>query len=101
MGLSTKQAYSNMIKKKTMKLKYLVSLTNNSGQEISSFFEKSTNEQQYKVNDPLSEIAEPGIKLINCIECIAKQKKIDELEDYRRKYIECLEEIAGKKKAAS
>lgn len=36
---------------------------------------------------------------IDCPECIAKQKEIEELKEYRRKYIECLEELAGKKKA--
>jgi transcriptional regulator with XRE-family HTH domain len=105
MGLSNKQAYSNMIKKKTMKLKYLVNLVNNSGESIDKFFTKSTKEQLYKNNDISSVITEPEIKLFHCQECINKQNKLEQAEkerdDYRQKYIECLEELAGKKKAVS
>jgi len=99
MGLSNKQAYSNMIKKKTMKLKYLVNLANNSGESIDKFFTKSTKEQLYKNFDNVTESTEPEIKYFSCPDCIKKQKEIDELLEYRQKYIECLEELAGKKKA--
>jgi hypothetical protein len=49
----------------------------------------------------LAIVSEPKITYYNCTDCIKKQKEIDELKEYRQKYIECLEEIAGKKKAAS
>lgn len=39
------------------------------------------------------------ITRVDCPECISKLRTIAELEEYRRKYIECLEELAGKKKA--
>lgn len=39
------------------------------------------------------------VSRIDCLECITKQKEIDELKEFRKKYIECLEELAGKKKA--
>lgn len=104
MGLSNKQAYSNMIKNKTMKLKYIVSLVNNTGESIEKFFSKSTNQQQYINKNILSHAIEPEVKYFNCPECINKQKELEKAErerdDYRQKYIECLEELAGKKKAA-
>ena len=62
------------------------------------FFDKDDNQANEKGEDYT-------IKKIDCLECIAKQKKLDQMEkerdEFRDKYIECLEDLAGKKKAVS
>lgn len=59
----------------------------------------------YSEKKDLKKSEDPEIKYFNCPECIEKQKRLDKAEkerdDFRQKYIECLEELAGKKKAAS
>lgn len=55
----------------------------------------------YSEKKDLKKTEDQEIKHYSCPDCVKKQKKIDELEEYRSKYIECLEELAGKKKAAS
>lgn len=61
------------------------------------------NQIQYNDNSEANELSETKIKYFNCPECIEKQKKLEKTEkerdDYRQKYIECLEDLAGKKKA--
>ncbi|WP_372775616.1 hypothetical protein [Mangrovibacterium sp.] len=58
---------------------------------IAFFFDKEENEVNEKPETY-------KLKIINCPECIKKQK---ELDDYRQKYIECLEELAGRQKKTS
>lgn len=62
------------------------------------FFDREEPETHPVVNEVRQEYK---ITRVDCPECISKLRTIAELEEYRRKYIECLEELAGKKKAAS
>ena len=62
------------------------------GKPIAYFFDKEEKDV----------VGESEIKYFNCPECIKKQKLIDELtterDNFRNKYIECLEELAGRDK---
>ena len=98
MGLSNKQAYSNMVKKKTMKMIYFINLINKTGLSAYEFFKDIEDNKASDVK----------MQYFSCPDCIEKQKKIDNLEherdDFRNKYIECLEdfrELTSNRKRAS
>ena len=78
------------------------SWTANDVEVLADFFKKPIT--YFFDKEELNVAHEPEKDGIKCRECISKQKTIDDLtaerDSFRNKYIECLEELAGKKKAA-
>lgn len=94
----TSTGYVKMLQKKSCSVSTLVRISAEFNKPLEYFFDKDDNQANEKGEDYT-------IKKIDCLECIAKQKKLDQLEkerdEFRAKYIECLEDLAGKKKAVS
>jgi len=64
------------------------------------------NEKLLTIKKSEEEVSEPSIEYKNiCLECLRKDKTIDslrqEINQWQKKYIDCLEEMAGLKKASS
>lgn len=107
-GLRTKQAYGNMIKNKTMKLKYLINLINNTGISSDSILnvetiKKQQNEKIYNPEESVNFISDKKVTFYTCPDCIEKEKTIvdlrNNLKDLRR-HIDFLEFSLGKMKDA-
>ena len=107
-GLSNKQAYLNMVKNKTMKLKYFINLINNTGLNPDYFLDKSMKSSSYSSNDRSLPIDDPKGKHFACPDCIEKGKEIEEqkevigelkgeLLELHRKYSQVLEENQNRK----
>lgn len=108
-GLKTKQAYGNMIKNKTMKVKYLINLINNTGVSSDSILNIETRKKQpikksYAPDENINFIGDEKVTFYTCPECIEKENIIKDLRanlNDLRKHIEFLEFSLGKKKAIS
>lgn len=84
-GLKTKQAYGNMIKNKTMKLKYLINLINNTGVSSDYILNPETRKKQQgkDLNNPPENIniaSDEKVTFYTCPDCIEKQKEINALK---------------------
>jgi len=104
MGLESKQAYSNMIKNKTMKMIYFVNLINKTGTSYEHFLDQNANYKHSDVKLDKVEESKTKITLIGCPDCIEKENTIRDLRanlNDLRKHIEFLEFSLGKKKAIS
>ncbi|WP_319228470.1 hypothetical protein [Draconibacterium orientale] len=95
MGLSNKQAYSNMVKNKTMKMIYFVNLLNHSNLDVSRFFysDHTYTDVSRKNNGP----EEPSIITYSCQDCIKKEKTIQDLRETISLQNELLEYYRPKK----
>ena len=84
-GLKTKQAYGNMIKNKTMKVKYLINLINNTGVSSDSILnletrKKHQNQNLYPPEENVNLISDEKMTFYTCSDCIEKQKDIEWLK---------------------
>lgn len=98
MGLESKQAYSNMIKNKTMKMIYFINLINKTGVSYQHFLDTISTKQPYK-NEEKPQVLEDG-----CALCREKDKRIADKEEIIRglnKTIDLLEFSLGKNLKAS
>jgi transcriptional regulator with XRE-family HTH domain len=96
LGMSSTSMYSQYKNGETKELKAaaLVRFILNTKIDLEKFLNKN-----FKVEEEeLLAVSEAKIKYFECPECIKKQKEID---DYRQKYIECLEELACRQKKTS
>ena len=94
--LMSQKGYLAMMEHHTLTVKKLEEIAKKFNKPVSYFFVDEESEPLAVVNEVRQEYK---ITRVDCPECISKLQKIEELEEYRRKYIECLEELAGKKKA--
>jgi DNA-binding XRE family transcriptional regulator len=113
-GLSTKQAYGNMIKNRTMKLKYLINLVNNTGVSSDVILNLGSRKEQqsiqpYPLDERVNLASDEKLTFYNCPECIEKEKQIKiwkdkllekclEIDNTNLKYQRLLEEYLEVKK---
>jgi len=108
-GLSTKQAYGNMIKNRTMKVKYLINLINNTGVSSDMILNLGSRKEQHIVapytnEEQINIASDQKMTFYSCPECIEKETQIKawkdklldkclELDEINLKYQKLLEEF--------
>lgn len=102
-GMSSASMFSQYLTgvTKSLKAEYLIHFLYNAKIDLNKFL----NQNIYRPIEELAEASDVKIKYFNCPECIKKQNTINDVEaerdSYRQKYIECLEELAGRDKKTS
>lgn len=110
----SQKGYLAMMKNHTLTVARLEEIAEILNKPVSYFFlneEKKEPAPYLPAAEPVV-IKEGPVEVYSCPECRPRVKRIQELEEkveklgvdvdeYRRKYIDCLEDLAGKKKAVS